>query len=269
MLGLGNSLISAASLGEDFGVNHSLQFDGSNDEVDFTSSGFQTALNASNGNFRETGSVSIWARVNTTSANGQMWDFSISANSRIHLQYKHGDDSFTVTYRAGGVNKIANHNPSGTQEGDGNFHHIVCTWDRASANELKLYFDGNLETTTTLTATISDDFDDTADDTLGQADGTGGVEFLSGTSFNGNADYNGFIDDFAVYSSVLSSSEVTTLYNSGTSDQTNVDTVGTIVAHWTFNEGTGTTVTDRINGFVGTFGSGSNAPTFSTTNAGA
>ena len=93
MLGLGNSLISAASLGEDFGVNHSLQFDGSNDEVDFTSSGFQTALNASNGNFRETGSVSIWARVNTTSANGQMWDFSISANSRIHLQYKHGDDS--------------------------------------------------------------------------------------------------------------------------------------------------------------------------------
>ena len=222
----------------------------------------------SNGNFRETGSVSIWARVNTTGANGQMWDFSISANSRIHLQYKHNDDSFTVTYRAGGVNKIANHNPSGTQENDGNFHHIVCTWDRASANELKLYFDGSLQTTTTLTATISDDFDDTADSTVGQS-GAGGVEFLSGTSFNGNADYNGFIDDFAVYSSVLSSSEVTTLYNSGTSDQTNVDTVGTIVAHWTFNEGTGTTVTDRINGFVGTFGSGSNAPTFSTTNAGA
>ena len=83
------------------------------------------------------------------------------------------------------------------------------------------------------------------------------------------SDYNGYLDDFAVYSTVLSSSEVTTLYNSGTSDQTNVDTVGTIVAHWTFNEGTGTTVTDRINGFVGTFGSGSNAPTFSTTNAGA
>ena len=270
MLGLGNSVTSYfVSSGEDFGTNHSLSFDGTNDEVDFTSSGFQTALNASNGNFRETGSVSIWARVNTTGANGQMWDFSISANSRIHLQYKHNDDSFTVTYRAGGVNKIANHNPSGTQEGDGNFHHVVCTWDRASANELKLYFDGSLKTTTTLTATISDDFDDTADDTTGQADGTGGVEFLSGTSFNGNADYNGFIDDFAVYSSVLSSSEVTTLYNSGTSDQTNVDTVGTIVAHWTFNEGTGTTVIDRINGFVGTLGSGSNAPTFSTTNAGA
>ena len=266
MLGLGNSLISAASLGEDFGVNHSLEFDGSNDEVDFTTSAFQTAL--ANGNFKLTGSVSIWARVNTTSSNGQMWDFAIDGDNRIQLQYKHGDDSFTGTYRAGGTNKIANHAPSGTQEGDGNFHHIVVTWDRASANELKLYFDGSLQTTTTLTATLTGDFDDTADGTLGQ-DGASGVEFLAGTSFNGNADYNGYLDDFAVYSTVLSSSEVTTLYNSGTSDQTNVDTVGTIVAHWTFNEGTGTTVTDRINGFVGTFGSGSNAPTFSTTNAGA
>ena len=266
MLGLSNSLTSMSSLGEDFGVNHSILFDGTNDEIDFTTSGFQTAL--ANGNFKLTGSVSIWARVNTTGVNGQMWDFAIDSNNRIQLQYKHGDDSFTGTYRAGGVNKIANYAPPGTQEGDGNFHHIVVTWDRSSANELKLYYDGSLEATTTLTATLTGDFDDTADGTLGQ-DGTGGVEFLAGTSFNGNADYNGYLDDFAVYSTVLSSSEVTTLYNSGTSDQTNVDTVGTIIAHWTFNEGTGTTVTDRINGYVGTFGSGSNAPAFNTTNAGA
>ena len=196
-----------------------------------------------------------------------MWDFAIDSNNRIQLQYKHGDDSFTGTYRAGGANKIANYAPSGTQEGDGNFHHIVVTWDRASENELKLYYDGSLRTTTTLTATLTGDFDDTADGTLGQ-DGAGGVEFLAGTSFNGNADYNGYLDDFAVYGSVLSSSDVTTLYNSGTSDQTNVNSVGGCIAHWTFNEGTGTTVTDRINSYVGTFGSGGNAPAFSTTNAG-
>ena len=262
MLGLGASLVSGGAI--DTEINHSILFDGSNDEIDFTTSGFQTAL--ADGNFKLTGSVSIWARVNTTSSNGQMWDFAIDSNNRIQLQYKHGDDSFTGTYRAGGANKIANYAPSGTQEGDGNFHHIVVTWDRASENELKLYYDGSLRATTTLTATLTGDFDDTADGTLGQ-DGAGGVEFLAGTSFNGNADYNGYLDDFAVYSTVLSSSEVTTLYNSGSSNPSNVNTVGTIIAHWTFNEGTGTTVTDRINSYVGTFGSGSNAPAFSTENA--
>ena len=262
MLGLGASLVSGGAI--DTEINHSILFDGSNDEIDFTTSGFQTAL--ADGNFKLTGSVSIWARVNTTGSNGQMWDFAIDSNNRIQLQYKHGDDSFTGTYRAGGANKIANYAPSGTQEGDGNFHHIVVTWDRASENELKLYYDGSLRATTTLTATLTGDFDDTADGTLGQ-DGAGGVEFLAGTSFNGNADYNGYLDDFAIYSTVLSSSEVTTLYNSGSSNPNNVNDVGTIIAYWNFNEGTGNTVTDRINSYVGTFGSGSNAPTFSTQNA--
>jgi len=262
MLGLGASLVYGGGI--DTEINHSILFDGTNDEIDFTTSAFQTAL--ADGNFKLTGSVSIWARVNTTGANGQMWDFAIDSNNRIQLQYKHGDDSFTGTYRAGGTNKIANYAPSGTQEGDGNFHHIVVTWDRASENELKLYYDGSLRTTTTLTATLTGDFDDTADGTLGQ-DGAGGVEFLAGTSFNGNADYNGYLDDFAVYSTVLSSSEVTTLYNSGSSNPGNVNTVGTIIAHWPFNEGTGTTVTDRINSYVGTLGAGANAPTFSTNNA--
>jgi hypothetical protein len=263
-LGAGFSLSTNSTSAIVSEVNHSILFDGSNDEIDFTTSAFQTAL--ADGNFKLTGSVSIWARVNTTGSNGQMWDFAIDSNNRIQLQYKHNDDSFTGTYRAGGVNKIANYAPSGTQEGDGNFHHIVVTWDRASENELKLYYDGSLRTTTTLTATLTGDFDDTADGTLGQ-DGAGGVEFLAGTSFNGNADYNGYLDDFAVYSDVLTASNVTTLYNSGTSNPNNVKSVGTIIAHWKFNEGTGTTVTDSRQGYVGTFGSGSNAPTFSTINA--
>ena len=193
-VGISNTVSSNVSSVTEF--NYSLLFDGSNDEVDFTSAGLQTAL--ADGNFKLSGSVSIWARVNTTSSNGQMWDFSINSDNRIQMQYKHSDDSFTGVYRAGGANKTANHAPSGTQEGDGNFHHIVLTWDRASENELKIYYDGSLKTTTTLNATLEGDFDDTADGTLGMA-GASGVEFLAGTSFNGNADYNGYLDDFAVY----------------------------------------------------------------------
>ena len=256
-LGVGFGLMTPRFTGEDF----SILFDGTNDEIDFTTSAFQTAL--ADASFKLTGSVSIWARVNTTSSNGQMWDFAINDANRIQLQYKHGDDSFTGTYRAGGANKTANYAPSGTQEGDGNFHHIVVTWDRASENELKIYYDGSLRTTTTLTATITGDFDDTADGTLGQS-GAGGVEFLSGTSFNGNADYNGYLDDFAVYSDVITASDVTTLYNSGKAGpvvKTN------LLALWRFNEGSGTTVTSEVGGYTGTFGSGSNAPTFNKINA--
>ena len=271
MLGLGFSLTSVSSLGEDFGVNHSLEFDGSNDEVDFTSSGFQTALNASNGNFKNSGSVSIWARFENTSVNGQVWDFAINTNNRIQLQYKQSTDSLTLTFKGNAGSKsqqTAVYDPSSGLEGDSTFHHIACTWDK-SEEELKLYVDGSLRTTSSLAdVTINGDFDDTPDDTLGAADGTGGVEFMAGTSFTGAADLKGFLDDFAVYSTVLTSSEVTTLYNSGTSNQGNVKFVGEIIAHWPFNEGTGTTVTDRINSFVGTLGSGGNAPTFSTTNAG-
>lgn len=258
MLGLGNSLISGAALDE-FGINHSVLFDGSNDEINFTTPGFQTALNASNANFKASGSVSIWARFENTSSNGQLWDFCIDSENRIQLQYKHSDDKLTFTFKGENTSKLTNYDPVSGLEDDGNFHHVVCTWDGSSA---KLYVDGSLRDTVNIEGVaLSGDFDDTAGDT--------GVEFIQGTSFNGNADFNGYLDDFAVYSDVLSASNVTNLYNSGTSDQTSVDKVGTIIAHWTFNEGTGNTVTDRINGYVGTFGTGGNAPAFSTTNAGA
>ena len=256
MLGLGISLTSGSSLGEDFGTNHSILFDGSNDEINFTTSSFQSAL--ADASFKQTGSVSIWARFENTSSNGQLWDFCIDTNNRIQLQYKHSDDKLTFTFKGASVSKLTNYDPSSGLENDGKFHHVVCTWDASSA---KLYVDGSLRDTADIEGVALDgDFDDAA--------GATGVEVIQGTSFNGNADFNGYLDDFAVYSDVLSASNVTTLYNSGKSDQTNVDTVGTIIAHWTFNEGTGTTVTDRINSYVGTFGSGGNAPAFNTTNAG-
>tara|TARA_R100000315_G_C5215522_1_gene128644 strand:+ start:442 stop:1218 length:777 start_codon:yes stop_codon:yes gene_type:complete len=257
MLGLGNSLISGAALDE-FGINHSVLFDGSNDEINFTTSGFQTALNASNANFKTSGSVSIWARFENTSSNGQLWDFCIDSANRIQLQYKHSDDKLTFTFKGENTSKLTNYDPASGLEDDGNFHHVVCTWDGSSA---KLYVDGSLRDTVDIEGVaLAGDFDDAA--------GATGVEFIQGTSFNGNADFNGYLDDFAVYSDVLSASNVTKLYNSGRSDQSNVASVGTIIAHWTFNEGTGNTVTDRINGYVGTFGTGGNAPAFSTTNAG-
>lgn len=258
MLGLSTGLVYAGFVESE--VNHSLLFDGTNDEVNFTTSAFQTAL--ANADFKNTGSVSIWVRLNTTGSNCQPWDFTIDTNNRINLQYKHNvSHKYVFTYKGGGAVKIAETSTL-THENDGNFHHMVCTWDNGDANEIKIYVDGSLIDTTGLAAVeLAGDFDDAA--------GSEGVEVIGGTSFNGNADLNGYLDDFAVYSDVLDSNDVETLYNLGASNPANVNTVGTIMAHWTLNEGTGTTVTDKINGYVGTLGTGGNAPTFSTDNASA
>ena len=83
-IGISNNVSSnIVIVGEDFGTNHSISFDGSNDEIDFTSGELQTALNASSTNFKISGSVSVWVRINTTSANGQVWDFAIDSANRL------------------------------------------------------------------------------------------------------------------------------------------------------------------------------------------
>ena len=265
MLGLGVSLVYGGSI--DTEINHSLSFDGTNDFVDFTSAGFQSKLADDDANFKTSGSVSIWVRLNTISVNSQLWDFALDTNNRIQLQYKHSGNEYNFTFKGGGTGKTAVERPTSSPENDGNFHHIVCTWDKGDDNEMKIYVDGSLGATTALASVaLSGDFDDTADSTVGP-DGAGGVEILSGTSFNGSADLNAYLDDFVLYSDVLSPSEVETLYNGGTSDPSLYSSLDNNIAHWKFNEGTGNSVTDSVGGFVGELGTGGNAPTFSTNNA--
>ena len=266
-LGAGFSLSTNSTSAIVSEVNHSLSFDGTNDFVDFTTAALQAKIADSDANFKLSGSVSIWVRLNLISSNSQLWDFAIDTNNRIQLQYKHSGNEYNFTFKGGGTGKTAVEQPGTSHENDGNFHHIVCTWDKGDDNEMKIYVDGSLGATTGLaTVAISGDFDDTADSTVGP-DGTGGVEILSGTSFNGSADLNAFLDDFVLYSSVLSASQIETLYNSGRSDPSLYAELDNRIAHWKFNEGSGTTVTDSVNGFVGTLGTGDTAPAFSTNNA--
>ena len=142
MLGLFTTLSATAnhrSFGDGFGTRHSLLFDGNNDEVDYTTSVFQTAL--ADGNFKNSGSVSIWARFENTSVNGQVWDFAIDSSNRIQLQYKQSTDSLTFTFKGNAGSKTqatAVYDPGAGLEDDSTFHHILCTWDK-SEEEMKLY----------------------------------------------------------------------------------------------------------------------------------
>ncbi len=97
--------------------------------------------------------------------------------------------------------------------------------------------------------------------------GTGGGWFDSGTPTNvignyRNYHYEGLIDELAVFNSELSSSNVTSIYNSGTpTDISSLSPVG----WWRMgdnNSGSGTTITDQGSG--GNDGTLTNGPTFST-----
>jgi len=64
-----------------------------------------------------------------------------------------------------------------------------------------------------------------------------------------NKDFNGQIDEVAIWSSTLSSTAIITLYNSGNGlnasiDSGNYTNSGDLVGYWKFNDGTDSTLTD-------------------------
>ena len=126
--------------------------------------------------------------------------------------------------------------------------HVVITYNGSGLGTIgnwKLYIDKNSKTI-----------------------GTGGGWFDSGTPINTignyrNYHYEGLIDELAVFNTELSSSNITSIYNSGVpNDISSLSPVG----WWRMGEndgGTGTTITDQGSG--SNDGTLTNGPTFSTT----
>jgi hypothetical protein len=127
----------------------------------------------------------------------------------------------------------------------GSWHHIVCTFEASGS---KLYLDGSLQSTV-------DHGNTTASDV--------GTSFAVGKVAHYNIpDGQKLIDEVALFTSTLSASDVTAIYNSGTpADLTSYSPVG----WWRMGDddsGTGTTITDQGSG--GNDGTLTNGPTFST-----
>ena len=128
----------------------------------------------------------------------------------------------------------------------GSWHHIVCTFEASGS---KLYLNGSLQSTV-------DHGNTTASDA--------GTSFAVGKVPHYNIpDGQKLIDEVALFTSTLSASDVTAIYNSGVpTDLTSYSPVG----WWRMGDndsGTGTTVTDQGSG--GNDGTLTNGPTFSTT----
>src|SRR3989338_2412744 len=143
---------------------------------------------------------------------------------------------------------------SSTALNDNVWHHVVGTYD-TTANEMKVYVDGVLEGTETETVDVSS---------------TALTNYV-GIRSDG-LPFIGLIDDLRVYSRALSASEVSQLYNDGTSSILTAvqgQAVPSVafateekgpapVAYWKFDEGQGQTAyDDSTNNNDGTLGTGS------------
>lgn len=133
------------------------------------------------------------------------------------------------------------------------WHHIAFVFDgsqSASADKIKGYFNGSELTQLSNSITGSSTTSTTAN------------LFVGSDTLVTTATWNGLIDEFALFNSALSSSDVTSIYNSGVPDDLSAYSP---IGWWRMGDndgGTGTTITDQGSG--GNDGTLINGPTFST-----
>jgi hypothetical protein len=177
-------------------------------------------------------SVSFWIKQSATTANEIMWDLSnTSSNSanRFFVQYQYSLNRLIVRYRTGSTNydrQFALHDNnsvtgtgtnsntkwSNTNRGNVNadgWSMLTVTYDASqsnSANGIKLYWNANELTTQAANASGSRSTSAVNDITIGNNN-------HNSTTTGGGL--NAAVDEFKIFDSVLSSSNITTLYNSG------------------------------------------------------
>ena len=138
-------------------------------------------------------SVSFW--INTTSTASQRIlgnPYGGAGDYGLNIRIEATTGHLEVEWSADGTNAIIL--DTATSVNDGNWHHIVATWDEGGQ---KIYIDNNEEASST---NASDQYATT--DT-----------FKIGANWNNTEHYNGKLDDVRIYSDVLTSTEVGYIYN--------------------------------------------------------
>tara|TARA_Y100001958_G_C20967436_1_gene363805 strand:+ start:21 stop:722 length:702 start_codon:yes stop_codon:yes gene_type:complete len=139
--------------------------------------------------------VSIWAKLNTSQPTRKMWLISFGAaitNKAFHLGTRY-DNSLNGNYRVGSWN--ANHATDDYLGNDYTWKHYVVTYDK-SEQEYKFYINNSLEYTQSNHSLTID-----------------ATDFVIGSQLGYSESWYGKIDEFGAWSRVLSSQEITDLYN--------------------------------------------------------
>ena len=224
-----NKINAATASFTTFTDSISFDFDGTNDYL----------TRATIGSLQTTGSVSAWVKLDSMSANGFIFQLRAESgtNDQIILLWNNASAVIRGNVKFGGTTNVVD-SGSGL-ENDGNWHHVVFTWmsgsKTASDNYTRIYIDGS----------------ETDNDAIGNtwADASAPAELVIGrNSIQSNAYFNGHINDVAIFSDALTSSEVTAIYNEG-SPKDESDHSG-LVAYYTmeaYSDGDTTLVDDSPN----------------------
>ncbi|MAN64824.1 MAG: hypothetical protein CMI60_23055 [Parvibaculum sp.] len=214
------------------GNNYSLSFDGADDYLLMGTSAISLDTNFT---------ISVWFKPTSDALSGYDfmcgWGNAASGQARV-VQILNSKLSFEIYFsRVSG---------STTLSADTWYHGAVTF----SGNDVEIFLNGSSDGTGTLSrATMAS--------SLTFAGGTGTMTSV------GFVPFSGLIDEFSVFDSVLSSSDITAIYNSGVpADISSLSPVG----WWRMGDndgGTGSTVTDQGSGKNN--GTLTNGPTFSTT----
>ena len=146
-------------------------------------------------------SVSVWFK---TTVDGSILDIGDNSAAGAQNRIFFSSGLLYVSLN-GGDGGFASTSATGLQ--DGNWHHIVAVWDDGTVtNGIKMYIDG--ATTPTAQGNSTQSFTSALDLFIGANDNRG----ASGTPVIRQY-FNGSIDQVRIYSTALSSSQVTELYN--------------------------------------------------------
>ena len=148
----------------------------------------------------QTASVSMWFKTTSTfSSNEDLLSFGLQTSGSVATQRIFFDTSgVLVASISNGAGGFATTSFSGLN--DGNWHHLVCIWQGGTVtNGIKIYVDGSLASQAHSTQSL-----------------TSAVQFVIGENLHYNSNFNGQIDEVAVWNSALSSCDVKGIYEATT-----------------------------------------------------
>ena len=220
VLRLGQSLCSSNAPSAAFENLYSVDFDGVDDYV--TIDGVSSEIDPNLGTY------SAWVKVDSTSASGAIIMARTASSANQILLFNNPSYNETrMQWRGASTSIICGTGVDIT--GDGNWHHLAATWNTTS-NEVKIYLDGVLKDTETITVSFSG--------TIDKVD--------IGQNTDNGAFFVGNIDEVSIFDSVKSSGEITSIYNSGT--PTDLSGESGLVGYWRNGDPNGTaafpTITD-------------------------
>ena len=193
-----------------FSSSYSALLDGTNDYITAHPAG--TVINGA------LGSVSCWFKLETVTSSRHLYRFQVDSTNYLRCFYHAGANNLRAIHYGGGTNVVAT---SGVAVENNGWHHLVHTWSE-SADANIIYVD-----TVAVTANELGSLEDAARE---------GFQVFIGSN-QGTANYwEGNVDDFMIFDDVLTSAEVTAIYNGGGPKDESIH--DHLIEYWRFENNT-------------------------------